>query len=445
LSMVERTLAGQDYIKGYASLAGGMIKGLTTNEISFEGEVNIQLVDASERPMDTDEYVEQLRPVIMQTVKYPGAVIKVMHTKMKGIRQIGQFDIELEIMAPRSEPLENIYMQATILRDKIKDLDYLAGLDISMQLTKPEYRILVDRQKAFDLGISLEEIGRTVKTVVEGSVPTSYKEGAYYYPIRIVMDESEIKSASDLEAIYINSPGGAKIPLNAIAAIKKSSGPVKIERKNQDRMIKVTANVAGMSVGDATADLQEKLEDLILPAGYRLNYGGQSLMLTENIRQMAIILLVALLIGYTVMVLYFESFLKPLIIIIRIPLSLAGMSFALYITGTPVSVTALIGIIMLTGMEINNGILLLTFIDELRNQGQGLTEAIKNAAIIRLRPILITDINSLFALLPLALTMGDGTEMLKPMAVVVIGGLLFGLLLVFIFIPVTYRILYARA
>ena len=120
------------------------------------------------------------------------------------------------------------------------------------------------------------------------------------------------------------------------------------------------------------------------------------------------------------------------------------MSFALYITGTPVSVTALIGIIMLTGMEINNGILLLTFIDELRQQGQGLNEAIKNAALIRLRPILITDINSLFALLPLALTLGDGTEMLKPMAVVVIGGLLFGLLLVFIFIPVMYRILYAR-
>ncbi|MFO7851920.1 MAG: efflux RND transporter permease subunit [Bacteroidales bacterium] len=445
LSMVEKTLAGQDYISGYATLAGGMIKGLTTNEISFEGEVNIQLVDASDRPMDTDEYVEYLRPLIMKSVKYPGAVIKVMHTKMKGIRRMGQFDIELEVTAPRSEPLENIYMQTTALRDKIKDLDYLAGLDISTQLTRPEYRLAVNRQKAFDLGISLEEIGQTVKTLVEGSVPTFYKEGSYYYPVRIVIDESEIKSASDLEALLIQSSSGAKIPLDAIAGIKKSSGPVKIERKNQDRMIKVTANVAGMSVGDATADLKEKLEDFVLPAGYRLNYGGQSLMLTENINQMAIILLLALLIGYTVMVLYFESFLKPLIIIIRIPLSLAGMTFALYVTGTPVSVTALIGIIMLTGMEINNGILLLTFIDELRKSGQDLTQAIKNAAIIRLRPILITDINSLVALLPLALTIGDGTEMLKPMAVVVIGGLLFGLLLVFIFIPVVYRILYARS
>lgn len=167
-------------------------------------------------------------------------------------------------------------------------------------------------------------------------------------------------------------------------------------------------------------------------------------MLAENMQQMTVILLFALFLGYAMMVLYFESFLKPLIIIIRIPLSLAGISFAMYITGTPISVTALIGIIMLTGMEINNGVLLITFIDELCAQGYSVIDAIKEAAILRLRPILITDINSLFGLLPLALTLGDGTEMLKPMAVVVIGGLLFGLLLVFLFIPVTYMILYER-
>jgi HAE1 family hydrophobic/amphiphilic exporter-1 len=116
----------------------------------------------------------------------------------------------------------------------------------------------------------------------------------------------------------------------------------------------------------------------------------------------------------------------------------------MYITNTPFSVTALIGVIMLTGMEINNGVLLLTFIDELREQGKGIVEAIKEAAIVRLRPILITDINSLFGLTPLALAIGDGTEMLRPMSIVVIGGLLFGLLLVFIFIPVVYLILYGK-
>lgn len=444
LSQVEKIVAQQEYIHGYATLAGGRIWGLVTTESGYDGELNIQLVPAAQRPMNTDEYVKKLQPEIMKAVKVPGAVVKIFHTKMKGIRQTGQFDIELEIAAPRSESMPNIFKQATALRNELKDHEFLTGLDISLRLTKPEFQIKVNRQKAFDLGLNIEDIGNTVKTMVGGNVATRYKDGAYYYPIRVVMDEREIQSPNDLENIFVYSKTGAKIPLMAVAEVVKTTGPVQIDRKDQDRVIKVTANVTGISVGDATTTLKKQLKNYDLPAGYRLNYGGQSQMLAENMQQMIIILLVALFLGYAVMVLYFESFLKPLIIIVRIPLSLAGISFALYITGTPVSVTALIGIIMLTGMEINNGVLLLTFIDELRAEGLTVLEAIKEAAMVRLRPILITDINSLFGLLPLALMIGDGTEMLQPMSIVVIGGLLFGLLLVFIFIPVVYAILYGH-
>ncbi|MDZ7634395.1 MAG: efflux RND transporter permease subunit [Bacteroidales bacterium] len=444
LGQVADVVAGQEYIKGYATLAGGKVWGLVTTETSFLGEINIELVPASERPMDTDEYVEMLRPKVLKAVKVPGAVIKVMHAKMKGIRQTGQFDIEVEISAPRSVSMQNIYAVATSVRDEIRDLEFLTGLDISLQLTKPEYQIRVDRQRAFDLGLSYQDIANTVKTLVGGNVPTRYKEGAYYYPVRVMMDEAEIQSPAALNNLYLYSDNGAKIPLSAVAEVVKTTGPVQIDRQDQDRLIKVTANVSEVSVGEATSIISERINGLDLPYGYSIGYGGQSQMLSENFRQIAIILAFALFLGYAVMVLYFESFLKPLLIIIRIPLSLAGISFALYITGTPVSVTALIGIIMLTGMEINNGVLLLTFIDELRAKGMELREAVTQAALIRLRPILITNINSLAGLLPLALTMGDGTEMLKPMAIVVIGGVIFGLLLVFIFLPAAYMAVYGR-
>lgn len=444
LNQVEKVIAEQDFIQGYATLAGGKVWGLVTTEKSFEGELNIQLVPAAQRPMNTDEFVEKLLPVVMKSVKAPDATIKVFHTKMKGIRQTGQFDIELEILASRNESMQEIFRQASLISNKLKELDYLTGLDISLRLTKPEFQIKVDRQKAFDLGISYEDIGNTIKTMVGGTIPTRYKDGAYYYPISIIIDEREINSSTDLANIYITNNKGVKIPLQAIATVEKATGPVQIDRKNQDRVIKVTANVLGTSVGEATNELKSILKSYNLPRGYTMNYGGQSQMLSENMNQMVYILLFALFLGYAVMVLYFESFLKPLIVIIRIPLSLAGISFALYITDTPVSVTALIGIIMLTGMEINNGVLLLTFIDELREQGLGIVDAIKQAAIVRLRPILITNINSLFGLIPLAFTIGDGTEMLKPMAIVVIGGIIFGLLLVFIFIPVIYLILYRK-
>lgn len=444
LANIEQIVEKQESIHGYATLAGGKVWGLITTEQTFEGELNIQLVPAAERNKTTDEYVEELRPKIMKAVHAPGAMIKIFHTKMKGIRQTGQFDIELEVLAPRSESIKEIFDVANSLKNTIKENEFLTALDVSLRLTKPEYQIKVDKNQAANLGLTIDEIGNAIKNMVGGSVPTRYKEGVYYYPIKVVVDENEINSEKDIEHLFIYSKTGIKIPLGVVADVEKTVGPLQIDRKDQDRMIKVTANVSGKTVGDATELLKEQLAEFNLPSGYKLNYGGQSQMLADNMSQMLIILLFALFLGYAVMVLYFEDFLKPLIIIIRIPLSLVGISFALYITNTPISITALIGIIMLTGMEINNGILLISFIDELRAQGVGVLEAVKEAAITRLRPILITDINSLFGLLPLALAIGDGTEMLRPMSIVVIGGLIFGLLLVFIFIPVAYMIFYGR-
>ena len=444
LSKIQEALSSQQYIQSFSTLAGGHIWGLVTYQNGYEGEVDVQLVPPSKRPLNTDEYVEKLRPAVMKAVNVPGVTIKVMHTKMKGIKQTGQFDIEVEVLAPRSESMTKIFKTASDISAIMKQKDYLTGVDISLRLTKPEYQVEIDRQKAFDLGLSLDDIATTVKTMVGGSVPTRYRDGAYYYPIRVVMNEKEIVSRQDLENIYVFSPKGAKIPLNTIARVELKAGPMQIDRKNQDREIKATANVTGLSVGDATAELKKELANFQLPAGYKLNYGGQSQMLSENMQQMIMILALALFLAYVVMVLYFESFIKPLIIIIRIPLSLAGISYALYLTGTPLSVTAVIGIIMLTGMEVNNGVLLLTFIDELRGQGKSVVDAIKEAAVVRLRPILITAVNGFAGLMPLALTLGDGTEMLKPMAIVVIGGLLIGLLLVFLFLPVAYMIIYGN-
>ena len=444
LAKIQESLSSQPYIESFSTLAGGHIWGLVTYQNGYEGEVDVQLVPPSKRPLNTDEYVAKLRPAIMKAVNVPGATLKVMHTKMKGIKQTGQFDIEVEVLAPRSESMTKIFKTASDISAIMKQKEYLTGVDISLRLTKPEYQVEIDRLKAFDLGLSLDNIASTVKTMVGGTVSTRFREGAYYYPIRVVMNEKDIVSQQDLENIYVFSSKGAKIPLSTIARVELKAGPMQIDRKNQDRVIKATANVTGLSVGDATAALKKEVSKLQLPSGYKLNYGGQSQMLSENMSQMLIILALALFLAYVVLVLYFESFIKPLIIIIRIPLSLAGVSYALYLTNTPLSVTAVIGIIMLTGMEVNNGVLLLTFIDELVGQGKSVSDAIKEAAVVRLRPILITAINGFAGLMPLALTLGDGTEMLKPMAIVVIGGLTIGLLLVFFFIPVVYIILYGR-
>jgi hydrophobic/amphiphilic exporter-1 (mainly G- bacteria), HAE1 family len=440
ISQVDNFVKQQPYIEKYSSLSGGKIWGLVTYEIANEGEVNIQLVNPAKRPKTTDEYVEWLTPLVQQNVKFPGLKMKVFHTKLKGIKQTGDFDIEVEVIAPRSEPIENIYENATRVAGLLKQVDGLTGIDVSIDITKPEYQIFVDRTKAIDQGLSVNQVANTIKSSIDGNVPTQFKEKGYYYPIRIVVDETDIKSISDVENLSIYPNNGSKIRLNTIAKVEQRSGPLEIDRKDQNRVIKATANVSGRTVGEATADVQKLLNTYTLPAGYKINFGGQSQMLSENFNTMIIILLIAMFFAYVILVVNFESFLKPLMILIRVPLSLIGVSLALYLTHQPIGVTVMIGFIILAGIEINQGVLLITFIDQLREQGISLMDAIQKAAVVRLRPILMTDIVGIAGLLPLALSIGEGTELLKPMAIAVIGGLMFGLLLVFLFLPALYYI-----
>lgn len=444
LSQIAAVVEKQPYIELYSVLSGGKVWGLVTYEIANEGEVDIQLVHASKRPMTTDQYVAKLGPIIQQAVKAPGAKIKVFHTKMKGIRAIGEFDIEVEVIAPRSEPMERIYQTAASIAGRLRSIPSLSNVDVSIDISKPEYQIFVDRQRAMDLGLSVNQIATTVKSMVDGAVPTWYKEEGYYYPIRAVLDEREVISQKDIEDIALFSPKGSLIYLRDVAKVLPRVGPVEIDRKDQARSIKATASVVGSSVGEATASVKRALSTFPLPPGYTLHYGGQSQMLTENINSMILILVIALFFAYVVLVVNFEDFLKPFMILIRVPLSLIGVSFALWLANQPVGVTVMIGFIILAGIEINQGVLLITFIDELRREGMGLLEAIQQAAFIRLRPILMTDLVGIIGLLPLALGLGEGTELLKPMAIAVIGGLVFGLLLVFLFLPPLYLI-FARA
>lgn len=444
ISQIEDFVKGQPYIEKYSSLSGGKIWGLVTYEIANEGEVNIQLVKPANRPMTTDEYVEWLTPLVQQNVKFPGLKIKTFHTKLKGIKQTGEFDIEVEVIAPRSEPIENIFENASRVSGLLKQVDGLTGIDVSIDITKPEYQIFVDRTKAIDQGLSVNQIASTIKSSIDGNVATQFKEGGYYYPIRIVVEESQIKSISDVENLSVYPSNGSKIRLNTIAKVEQRSGPLEIDRKDQNRVIKATANVTGKTVGEATAEIQKLLRTFTLPAGYKINFGGQSQMLRENFQTMIIILLIAMFFAYVVLVINFEDFIKPFMILIMVPLSLIGVSLALWLTNQPIGITVMIGIVILAGIEVNQGVVLITFVDQLRSKGIAIKEAITKGATIRLRPILMTAIVGIFGLLPLALSLGEGTELLKPMAIAVIGGLIFGLLLVFLFLPALYYIFEKR-
>ena len=424
-------------VERYNSLAGGRVWGMVTHENAHEGEVNLQLVPRGRRKMSTAEYVEWLSPRIMKAAATPGARIKVMHAKIRGIRTIGEYDIEAEMYVPRSEPLEDAYDLSTRVLKEVKDTPGLANPDISIDISKPEYQVVVDRERASDLGLSVGKVASSVRAAVDGSVASSFKDEGYYYNIRTVVPANEFRNLEDVEDIALPSPQGVYY-LRDVASVVPSVGPVEIDRKNQARVIKVTGSAQGRTVGEITSDIRGALADFALPPGYSMQFGGQSQMMAETFRSMGLILLMALFLGYVVLAMQFESYIEPFLIIIRVPLSLIGLSLALYLTGTPVGVTVMIGIVALAGIEIHHGVVLLTLVNQLREEGHQPLDAVIKAGATRLRPILMTLFVGVVGLLPLALGIGEGTETLQPMAIGVIGGLLFSLLLTLFFLPALY-------
>lgn len=434
-------------VKGVArtsTLVGGRVVGLVTTELSNEGEVGIQLVPRARRQLSTMQFVAKLGEMLPPAARTPGARIKVLHAKVKGIRSVGDFDVEAEIYAPREVPIEDLAAKAREAMGLLKDTQGLANLDLSVDITKPEYQVLVDRQKAIDYGLTATQVAGSVRAMVDGVVASQFKERGYYYDIRTLLDESRIQGLRDVEELLVPAPRGGALRLRDVARVAPGVGPVEIDRKDQVRLIKVTGMAQGRSVGDVNRDAAKALARLDLPAGFVLKFGGQAQMISENFRSLGVILTLAMFLSYVVLAVQFESWLMPFLVLVRVPLSLVGITLALWLTGTPLGVTVMIGVIILAGIEVNHGVLLLTVIGQLRNEGVDSAEAVRQATRLRMRPILMTALVGIVGLLPLALTIGDGTETLRPMGIAVIGGLVFSLFLTFFFMPALYMAMEGR-
>ncbi|HCE98797.1 MAG TPA: hypothetical protein DER10_09905, partial [Elusimicrobia bacterium] len=428
----------------YFTLAGGRIWGLLTYEIANEGEVAIQLVPKGERDTDTDEYLEKYAEEIQQSARYPGAKIKVFHTKMKGILPIGDYDVEVELYAPKTMDINDLYALASKTLGEIKEIKGLSALDISIDVSKPEYQLILNRARAADLGFSALQAADLVKTYVDGKIASNYKDGGYYYPIRLVVDEASIGGKEDIANMPVLSPRNLPVYLRDLGRLVYSVGPVEIQRKDQMRLIKVTASVTGADVGKTTDQVYKKVGTMSFPPGVYVRAGGQAKMMKDNFKALASVLLLALFFAYIILAIQFESFLWPALILVRIPLSLIGISLALLLTSSALGITVIIGILILAGIEVLHGVVLLTFIQELIAEGLPLEKAVVEGAVLRMRPILMTFFVGIMGLLPLALGIGEGTELLKPMAIAVIGGLLFSMYLTFYFMPAAFTLLMER-
>jgi len=440
IRQIENKINELPYIEKYSALVGGKIKGLVTSEVANEGEVNIQLVPKSKRKLNTDDFVTKYSQEIQKSVKYPGTKVKMFHTKMKGIRQVGEYDVEIELHSPKTTELTEMYNTALKMMAQAKEINGVTNIDISMDVTRPEYQIFLNRNKLIDLGLSAEQIANTTKTFIDGQVVSQFKEAGYYYPIRVVVNEENFKGKEDVWNIPLFSKNGLTY-LRDIGEVKHMVGPVQIDRKDQLRTIKVTGSVLEGSVGRITKQVYEKVKNTVLPAGSFLKLGGEAQMIKENFRSMVLVILLGLFFAFIILTIQFESLLLPAIIIFTIPFPLAGFIFSLLASGIPMGVTAIVGVVVLSGMFINHWVLVLSFIEEKITGGSSFEGEVIEGAKLRLKPVIMTFLTDVFGLFPFLLNITEGTEMLKPLGVAVIGGITYSLFITFFFLPVFYTVI----
>ena len=436
LGQIENQLNGLPEIESIFTLAGGKVWGLATYEIANEGELDIQLVPKSRRNISTEAFVEKVKPLVAK-VPAPGGKMPVMQMKVKGIRQIGEQQVEVEVQGADIEP---IFEFAKKVAARLDDTPGLSNVNISMDMTKPEYRIYVDRARASAMGISVNQVASTMRSLVTGVVATQYREGSEYYDIRVMVPEVRLASKSDLEGLVIETQSGQPIYLRDIAEVRRAVGPVEIVREDQVKQVVVRADSAGISVGEALARAERAVAALERPAGVTFAMGGQAQMMAENRRAMGLVICFAVLFAYVVLAIQFESFILPLLIMLNVPFALTGAFAALYFAGIPVGVTVLIGLVIMMGGIASQGVVLLTLAEQYRREGLTALDAVSKAAPIRLRPILMTQLTTVLGVVPLALNLGEGGDMLKPMAIAVIGGLLYSLVLTLLFLPAAYAL-----
>ena len=440
LERIQAKLADDPLIQSSFTLAGGKVWGLYTYEIANEGEVNIQLKPRDQRPLSTAKYVQRLRSRL-KGVQEPGAKIMVKPMKVKGIRKIGEADIEVKL---RGQDMSRLFRLSGEIVRKMRSLSALANVHMSLDYRKPELQITLDRTKAQELGVSAASLASTVQGLTSGTIASRYRDRGEYYPIRLVIPESEIRSRRDLENMVVTTDAGKQVRVRDVAAVSQAVGPVEIVRENQVKQVVVRADVRSGNVGGALEGLREDLAKLSLPAGYTLEYGGQAQMMSDMRRNLILVLAFAIFFAFVVLAVQFNNLKLPMLILGAVPLCLTGMLAALFVTGFPIGATVAIGVLVVVAATINDGVLLLTFAGEIQaDRGSAPSEAVVEAGRIRLRPRVMTTLSTMAGLMPLAFNLGEGGDMLQPMAIGALGGLGFELLVALFFMPCLY-VLFTR-
>lgn len=325
--------------------------------------------------------------------------------------------------------------------ERLSVSDKFVDLHSNMQKGYPEVQVKFDQEKLAQLNISMQQANNSIVNAIRGNKATRYRLKEQQIEVLVRLEESSRDELKDIGELVVNPSSERPVLLSSIAEIVLTQGPSEVMRIDQQRVVLVEGQIKSGSLSEAIAEVKNLLKDVRLPFGTNMLIGGQSEEMDRSFNSLMMALALAVFLVYLVMASQFESLLHPFIILFSIPLALVGAVMALVITNTEISVVVFLGLIMLAGIVVNNAIVLIDRINQLREEGLEKLVAVKEAAKSRLRPILMTTLTTTLGMLPLALGISEGTEIRAPMAITVIGGLLASTLLTLIIIPVMYSLL----
>lgn len=431
---IEAIVLGDPQVASVFAMTGGAVRGLYTNKIGNEGQVDIELVPTAERSITTEAYIRELRPKIAKLAA-PGARIMVAQSKMRGIRQVGQSEIEVEI---NGADIDTLFATAQDVATRLGQRTELTNVYVSLDFSKPEWQVEIDRVRAGEMGLTVRDIADTLRGYIGGHVVTQYREGNDLFDLRVLVPERSLTSRDDIENFVIALPGGGYARLREVAEVRTTTGPVEIIRRDQVKQVIVRADTADTDLAAAQTATREALAGVTWPTGYSWSIGGKAQLMEAMKVTVKQLLAYALFFSFLVLAVQFNSLRLPFLVMLAMPFCLAGMGFGLFIAGQPFGATVIIGIMIVLAANANDAVLLIDSAEGFVARGMPVLQATREAAILRMRPRLMTTLPVVLGFVPLAFALEEGGELLRPMAAGAIGGLLMEILVALYLVPVLY-------
>lgn len=333
---------------------------------------------------------------------------------------------------------------ATELRTQIEAIPGAEDVQISRKDDRPELQLVLDRKKLAEHGLNTAMVSSALRNRIAGMTASFLREQGDEYDIIVRYKEEYRSSVSDIESFVITNLMGQKVTLGELGEVKEFFSPPNIERKRRERTVMISAVPSGISLGDLAGEINQIIDSTEIPQGVMVNIGGDYEEMMDSFIDLGLLLLISIILVFLVMASQFESFVMPFVIMFSIPFSFTGVILALLVTNTTLSIIAGLGAVLLIGIVVKNGIVLIDFINLMRDRDKPLNEAIAYAGKMRLRPVLMTAMTTILAMLPMAMSTGEGSEIWSPMGITLIGGLIFSTLVTLVLVPVVYGIVSRR-